>query len=139
MKHSKSVSTLLVAYFKLDASVLLSTNKKRDYMSRVPYWSAVVNLIYAMVCTRPNLTYVVSLVNRFMSNLMKAHWKAIEWIMRYLKGTTNICLIFGPNVSTNSLVGYTNSDYGGDLMRKRFLTCYIFILYICAISWKVTL
>jgi len=40
-------------------------------MSRVPYSSVVGSLVYVMVCIRPDLTYVVSIVSRFMSNPRK--------------------------------------------------------------------
>ena len=47
-------------------------------MSRVPYANAVGSLMYAMVCTRPDLAYVVSTVSRFMSNPEKQHWEAVR-------------------------------------------------------------
>lgn len=37
-------------------------------MSQVPYLSAVASLMYAMVCTRPNITHVVSIVNLCLAN-----------------------------------------------------------------------
>ena len=36
-------------------------------------------------------------------------------------------------------MGYADSDYGGDLVKRRSLTCYIFTLFGCAVSWKSTL
>ena len=53
--------------------------------------STVGSLMYAMVC----LSYAMSLVSRYMSNLGKEHWKAVQWIFRYLRGTTDSCLKFG--------------------------------------------
>jgi len=53
-------------------------------MSQVPYASALGSLMYTMVCTRPDLTYVVSIVNRFMSNSKKQYWEAVKWVLRYL-------------------------------------------------------
>jgi len=41
--------------------------------------------------------------------------------------------------TTNDVVGYVDSDYGGDLDRRRSLSGYIFTLYNNAISWKATL
>ncbi|KAH9667138.1 Receptor-like protein 14 [Citrus sinensis] len=41
---------------------------ERDYMARVPYTSAVGSLMYAMVCTRPNIFQAVSMVSRYMNN-----------------------------------------------------------------------
>lgn len=58
--------------------------------------------------------------------------------MRYLKGISDIRLVYDPNGSSNGLVGYTDFDYARDLMRKRSLICYIFTFYRCAISWKAT-
>jgi len=47
----------------------------------------VGSLMYAMVCTRPNIAQVVGVVNRYMSNPGKEHWRAVKWILRYLKGS----------------------------------------------------
>nr|KYP73925.1 Retrovirus-related Pol polyprotein from transposon TNT 1-94 [Cajanus cajan] len=59
--------------------------------------------------------------------------------MRYLKGTSNICLVYGTNDIGCGLISYADFDYGGDLVRRRSLTCYIFTLYGCVVSWKATL
>ena len=61
-------------------------------MSRVPYSSVVGSLMYAMVCSHPDLTYAVSAVSRYMAKLDKKHWKAVQWIMRYLRGSSIVCL-----------------------------------------------
>jgi len=42
-------------------------------MSHVPSANAVGSLMYAMVCTRPDLAYVVSMVSRYMHNPGKSH------------------------------------------------------------------
>ena len=55
-------------------------------MSKVLYASAIDSLMYAMVCIRPDITYVVGVVSRFMSRPEKQHWEAVKWILRYLKG-----------------------------------------------------
>ena len=47
--------------------------KKKEYMYRVPYVSIVGSLMYAMVCTRPNLAQVVSMVSRYMGKHGKEH------------------------------------------------------------------
>lgn len=45
--------------------------------------------MYAMTCTRPNITFAVSKLSRFTSNPSQLHWSAISRILRYLKGTMN--------------------------------------------------
>ncbi|GKG39208.1 hypothetical protein Tco_0463353, partial [Tanacetum coccineum] len=59
-------------------------------MDRVPYASAVGSLIYAMVCTRPDLAHAVGVVSRFLSNPGKKHWEAVKWIFRYLRVTSKL-------------------------------------------------
>ena len=107
-------------------------------MSHVPYASAIGSLMYAMICTRPDLAHAVSMVSRYMHNPGKDHWSAVKWIFRYLKGTSDIGLVFD-KTTTNDVVGFVDSDYGGDLDRRRSLSGYIFTLCNGAISWKATL
>ncbi|RVW64894.1 Retrovirus-related Pol polyprotein from transposon TNT 1-94 [Vitis vinifera] len=109
MDHSKPVSTPLAQHFKFDHSTLPSTDEEVEYMKSVPYSSVVGSLMYAMVCTRPDLAFAVSVVSRFMSNPGKAHWEAVKWIMRYLKGSSSVCLVYGNGDVSSGLVGWRAS------------------------------
>ena len=64
-------------------------------MMNVPYASTVGSLMYAIVCTRPDIGYVVDVATRYMSNSGKEHWATVKWILQYLKGTSSVCLQFG--------------------------------------------
>jgi hypothetical protein len=64
-------------------------------MSRVPYSSIFGILMYAMVCTRPNITDVEGVVRKYMKNPSKEHWEALNWIIRYLRATDTHALCFG--------------------------------------------
>ena len=61
-------------------------------MPKVPYVLAIGSLMYAMDCTRQDIVHAVGVVNMYMSNLGKQHWKAIKWILRYLRGTMGLAL-----------------------------------------------
>ncbi|GAB2297064.1 hypothetical protein Dimus_038453 [Dionaea muscipula] len=104
-------------------------------MARVSYSSAVGSLMYAMVCTRPDLAVAVSVVSRFMANLEKVHWAAMKWILRYLRDTYTSCLI-RPNAvaGTDALIPYSgivfiNMKLDGFKYtashKKRYTTCSI--------------
>ena len=70
----------------------------------------------------------------------KSHWQAVKWIFQYLKGSTNIGLCFDRKTNFDcKIFGYSDSDFAGDLDRRRSLTGYAFILSGSAISWKATL
>jgi len=86
-------------------------------MSRVPYASAMGSLMYAIVCAMPDLAYAVSTVSQFMSNLGKQHWEAVKWVLRYLRGTVRIGLVFQRLETEKSrlLQGYDDANYTGNL------------------------
>ena len=50
--------------------------------------------MYAMVASRPDLTYVVGVISHYMSNLGKKHWEVYEHILWYLGGTTDMKLTY---------------------------------------------
>ena len=103
-------------------------------MAKVPYSSAVGSLMYAMVCTRPDIAHVVGVVSRFLENPGKEHWEAVKWILRYLRGTTRDCLYF--KGSDPILKGYTDVDMTGDLDNRKYTTGYLFTFSGGAISWQ---
>jgi ATP-binding cassette subfamily B (MDR/TAP) protein 1 len=106
-------------------------------MSQVPYSSTVGSLMYAMVCSQPDLSHAMSLVNRYMANPGKEHWNVVQWIFRYLHGTSKACLKFGRTGGGH--VGYVDSDYAADLDKRRSLIGYVFTIGGYAVSWKATL
>ncbi|KAH9754233.1 hypothetical protein KPL71_015385 [Citrus sinensis] len=117
-----------------------STESKQTEMLKTPYASSVGCLMYAMVLTRLDLSDAVSMVSRFMSNPEKEHWRAVKWILRYLRGTTSYGLLYGGERANYNLVeGSVDSDYTGDLDNRRSLTCFLFTLNSCTISWKASL
>ena len=97
-------------------------------MSKDPYASAVGFLMYAMVYTKPDLTHSMSTVSKYMANPRREHWNAIKWIFRYLKGIIKHRILFSRQLGTNSVVGYVDADYTGEMDDKRSTTFYLFTL-----------
>jgi hypothetical protein len=95
MKNEKPVSTLLANHFKLTKEMCPKTQEEIEYMSRVPYSSTIGSLMYAMVCTRPDIAHAVGVVSRYMNNTCKEHWEELKWILRYFRGTATHALCFG--------------------------------------------
>ena len=78
MHDTKPVSTLLAAHFRLSSALCPVSDDDIEYMSRVPYSSAVGSLMYAIVCSRPDLSNALSVVSRYMANPSKHHWNAVQ-------------------------------------------------------------
>jgi hypothetical protein len=94
MSDAKAVSTPLASHFRLSKDQSPKTEEEEGFMAKVPYASAIGSLMYAMVCTRPDIAHAVGAVSKFMTNPGKQHWEAVKWILRYLRGTTDKCLCF---------------------------------------------
>ena len=94
MGDAKLVRTHLASHFRLSKDQSPKTGEEKDFMAKVPYASAIGSLMYAMTCTRPDISHAVGVVSRYMSNPGKLHWEAVKWILRYLRGTTERCLTF---------------------------------------------
>ena len=62
------VTSPLAAHFKLSKEDCPSTDENRTDMLGVPYASAADSLMYAMVCTLPDIAYAASTVSRYMEN-----------------------------------------------------------------------
>ena len=133
MQDAKPVSTPLARHFKLTKEMCPKTQEEIDYMSKVPYSLAVGSLMYAMVCTRPNIAHAVGVVSRYMNDPGKEHWMETNWILRYLRGTTAQALCFGG--SNTVLKKYVDSGMAGDKYRRRSNTGYVFTVGGTTIRW----
>ena len=85
-------------------------------MSHVPYASALGSLMYAMVCTRPDIAHAVGVFSRFMSNPGKEHWTVVKRVFRYLRGTNDygLCQQGRPGLERMlDIRGFVDADWAG--------------------------
>ncbi|KAL5742036.1 hypothetical protein ACOSP7_028768 [Xanthoceras sorbifolium] len=133
MQDAKPVSTPLGIHFRLSKEQSPKTEEERTHMAKVPYASAIGSLMYAMVCTRPDIAQAVGAVSRYMNNPGKIHWEAVKWILRYLRVTTNKTLCFKGGDTT--LTGYVDADLAGNVDIRKSTTGYVYTLGGTAVSW----
>ena len=126
VNDAKPGTTPLKNHFKLSKKQSPKTTEEREHMSLVPSASADGSLMYAMVCTRPDIAHVVVVVSRYMSNPGKEHWEAVKWLMRYLRGTSSISLYLGKGKVT--LQGFVDADLGGDVDSSKSTSGYIYTM-----------
>ncbi|GJR47272.1 retrotransposon protein, putative, ty1-copia subclass [Tanacetum coccineum] len=118
--NGKSVKMPLSRHFKLSLKDCSVKDYDVERMSKVPYANAVGSLMYLMVCTWPDIEYAVSVVSRYLANLGKNHWGVVKWILKYLRGTANVGLVYGTNRGNHVDVrGFVDSDYANDLDKGR--------------------
>ncbi|WJZ97236.1 hypothetical protein VitviT2T_015857 [Vitis vinifera] len=110
------------------------TPQDEEKMRRVPYASAVGSLMYAMLCTRPNICFAVGVVSRYQSNPGLDHWVAVKHILKYLRRKRNYMLVY----SSRELIpiGYTDSDFQSDRDSRKSTSGVVFTLRGGAIIWR---
>ena len=73
------------------------------------YRGIIGSLLY-VAASRPDIQFSVCVCARFQVNPKESHLKAVKRILRYLKGTEDLCLFY-PRLCPFNLVGYTDADY----------------------------
>ncbi|XP_058726895.1 secreted RxLR effector protein 161-like [Vicia villosa] len=111
----------------------LSKHENGETVDPTLYKSLVGSLRY-LTCTRPDILYAVGVVSRYMEAPTTTHFKAAKRILRYIKGTTNFGLHY---CSSNNyeIVGYSDSDWSGDLDDRKSTTGFVFFMGDTAFTW----
>ena len=107
-------------------------------MSHVPYASVVGSLMYAMVCTRPDIAHVVGVLRRYMSKSRKEQWTTIKRVFRYLRGTTDHAICYQGRAGPDRVLvvcGFVDANWARDLDQRRSTSGYLFSLFGGAINW----
>jgi len=105
-----------------------------SHVDRTRYQRAIGSLMYAMLGTRPDIAFAVSMVSRYASNPDKFHWAAVIRIFKYLRGTVNFQLTYSGRL--RNLIGYTDADFANDPDTRRSTSGYIFNVGSGALSWS---
>lgn len=94
MENSHSVSTPLNPGVKLTLDMKPGNDEERDHMRNYPYRSLVGSIMYAMICTRPDISTAVGKLTQYLNDPSLDHWKAAKRVIRYLKGTADFGVRF---------------------------------------------
>ncbi|GJU25678.1 hypothetical protein Tco_1164299 [Tanacetum coccineum] len=123
------------------ARKILGMEIVKDRVGLCPIGSTLQgSLMYLMVCIRPDIAYAVSIVSRYLANPGKTHWEVVKWILKYLKGTADVGLVYGRDQGKHVDVdGFVDADYAKDPNNGRSITGYVFMVHGCVVSWKGTL
>ena len=133
MDHSKKGFLRVLQGVKLSQNQSPTTAEDTEKMKVFPYASAIGSIMYAMLCTRLDVCLAISLARRYQSNPGVDHWTAVKNILKYLKRTKDMFLVYGGD---KDLVvnGYVDASFDTDLNDSKSQTGYVFILNGGAVS-----
>ena len=140
-RHGMSSCNAVVTPMDKSTQTLLataSTDHQATLEDARAYQSIIGGVMYAMLCTRPDIAFAVGTLSQFASNPGELHKKALQRVLRYLRGTIHHRITYrgeGPVNSQPELLGYCDSDWG-QRKDRRSITGYVFLLCGGAISWQ---
>lgn len=123
---------------KLTTDDCPKTYEEAQEMVDIPYMSAVGSLLYLATMSRPDIAFAASALARFNSNPGMIHWKAVKHLLRYVKGTMDMKLVYGPDpaIGDEIFVTYSDADYGGDKGTGRSTSGYLVKIGLGAVCWS---
>ena len=109
----------------MEPRLKLSKKDEGEAVDESLYRSLVGSLRY-LTCTRPDIAFAVGKISRYMEEPKSLHWKAAKRILRYVKGTADLGMLYprGTNKFVK-LAGFSNSDWCGDSDDRRSTTGFV--------------
>ncbi|GKA73527.1 hypothetical protein Tco_0779829 [Tanacetum coccineum] len=139
MENSKRGTIPMQEKLKLSKSQGASTPAEKQRMQNVSYASAVGSIMYAVRCTRPDVVFAQNITSRFQQNAGELHWTTVKNILKCLRNTKDMFLVYGGDIKRELRVScYTDAGYLTDANDLKSQTGYVFVLNGGDVDWKST-
>lgn len=117
----------------MDTGFASTVDSSTPFHDNTEYRSLVGALLYIAVCARPDVAVSAAILGRKVCAPTTADWTAAKRVLRFLKATKDMRLEFYNN--SDSLIGYSDADWAGDISTRRSTTGYVFMYAGGAVSW----
>jgi hypothetical protein len=113
----------------------LSLRGENEEKFNGPYRELLGAVVYLSTCTRPDISYTVSVASRFAADPAPRHFNILKRLLRYLIHTRSLGLRFSPGHPLN-LSGFSDADHGADIETRRSITGWAFTMAGAAVDWQ---
>nr|GFB25171.1 retrotransposon protein, putative, Ty1-copia subclass [Tanacetum cinerariifolium] len=121
----------------LSNELCASTPEEMAYMKKVFYASAVGSIMYAVRCTRPDVAFAQNLVSRYQQNPGKLHLVAVKHILKYLRNTRDMFLMYAGKPNTElDVTSFCDTSWQCDKRDTKSQMGYVFVVNGGAVDWK---
>ncbi|KAL0427785.1 UNVERIFIED_CONTAM: Retrovirus-related Pol polyprotein from transposon TNT 1-94 [Sesamum latifolium] len=134
MEHLKRGLLPMRHGIKLSKKQSPKTDEELKRMSNIPYASIVGSIQYVVQCTRPDVAYALSVTSRYQACAGEAHWGAVKSILKYLKRTKDMFLIYCGGELI--LEGYSDASFQSDDDDAKFQSGFVFKFNGGVVTWK---
>ena len=120
----------------MPVNVGLSFTDEGDNFSDSSLYRTIIGSLQYLTYTRPNISFVVNKLSEFLSTPKIQHWTAYKRLLRYLKGTIGLGLLFTSNVSDLALIVYTDADHVGCKVTRKSTSGICVFLGLDLLVWN---
>ncbi|GJV20761.1 retrotransposon protein, putative, ty1-copia subclass [Tanacetum coccineum] len=139
MKNSKRGTIPMQEKLKLSKSQGASTPAEKQRMRNVPFASAVGSIIYVVRCTRLDVVFAQNITSQFQQNPGELHYTTVKNILKYLRNTKDMFLVYGGDMKRELRVSfYTDDGYLTEADDLKSQAGYVFVLNRGVVDWKST-
>jgi hypothetical protein len=118
MEHCNPATTPCLPQ-RLTTDLCPTTDEERRAMALLPYCAIVGKCMYLANCTRPDISFAVRELAKFMSNYGPKHFEAAKHLLRYLQGTRGRGIIYGNTPNSSPIFkSFADSDWAMSQGRK---------------------
>jgi hypothetical protein len=125
-----------LVHVPMEPRLKLLKESKNPLVDVTLYRSIVGSLRY-LVHTRPDMSFAVGYVSRFMEAPTTEHMSVVKHILRYISGTLNFgCRYVFISKDGEHVTGFSDADLGGDVDDRKSTSGRIFFFGQCPITWQ---
>jgi len=135
MHDCNPVSTPMEENIKLSVRMCPVDAEKKAQMAKVPYRELIGKLIYLAVATRPDISYAIGVLCRFVENPGPEHWGAAKRVLRYLKGSVGLKLVYSHSSCDDRFTTYSDADLSGNPDNSRSTGGFAILIGGGAVQW----
>ena len=121
----------------LDKTLPLLAAVPGEKMCNPEYYQYLTgSLNHLAIFTRPDIAFAASKLAQFNSNPTAIHLNAALHVLRYLKGTRNLSIIYKRQEHTLTILGHSDSDWAADSNDRKSFTGYVFMVHGGPATWN---
>ena len=113
---------------------LLKTIPLDKYIDLKLFQELIGSFNHLTIFSHPDISYTISTLSQFLQDPTEIHMTAVRHILRYLKGTSHFCITYG-TCKELRILGFSDSNWGGNLNDRKSTTGYLYMINNGLVSW----